>query len=65
MAQIIYPLQTITGGNKMITIITAKKIIKWNYKRLLKNLYNILAIIFFIVAYLYLSNQDYLTLINK
>ncbi len=49
----------------MITIITAKKIIKWNYKRLLKNLYITAGIIYLVLAYLYVSNMDYLTLINR
>lgn len=44
----------------MITIITAKKIINWNYKRLLKNLYPILALIIFIVAFLICSYMDYI-----
>lgn len=46
----------------MITIITAKKIINWNYKRLLKNLYPILALITFIVAFLICSYMDHTTL---
>ena len=49
----------------MIIIITNKKIIRWNYKRLLKNLYITAGLIYIIVAYLYASNLDYLTLINK
>ena len=46
----------------MITIIKGSKIIKWNYKRLLKNLYNILAMIIFIVAFLICGYLDYTNL---
>ena len=49
----------------MITIIKGSKIIKWNYKRLLKHLCITAGLIYIIVAYLYVSNLDYLTLINK
>ena len=49
----------------MITIITSKKIIKWNYRRLLKNLFTIAGSIIFILIYLYLSHQDYLIAIGK
>lgn len=40
-------------------IITKNKAYKWNYKRLLKNLYHVLVVIFFIVAYILVSNMDY------
>ena len=46
-------------------IITKNNIYKWNYKRLIKNLAITAGFIYFIVAYLYLSNQDYLMLIGK
>lgn len=46
----------------MLTIITDKKTYYWNYKRFLKNLYYVLALIVFIVAFLIVSYMDYLTL---
>lgn len=49
----------------MMIIITKNKIYKWNYKRLQKNLFIVAGILYFIIAFLYVSNIDYLTLINK
>ena len=49
----------------MIIITSKGNVFKWNYNRLLKNLFHVLAIIFFIVTYLYVSNMDYLTAIGK
>lgn len=49
----------------MIKIITTNKGYIWNYKKLLKNLAITVVISYLVVAYFYLSNQDYLTLINK
>lgn len=46
----------------MIIITKKGKMYKWNHKRLLKNLYHVLVLIFFIVTYLYVSNMNYLTL---
>lgn len=48
----------------MMVIITKNKIYKWYYKRLLKHLYITATILYFIIAYLYASNMDYLTTIG-
>ena len=49
----------------MMIIITKNKIYKWNYKRLQKHLFIVVGILYFIISFLYVSNMDYLTLINK
>ena len=49
----------------MIIITQKGKVYKWDYKRLIKNLVTIAGFIYLIVAYLYVSNQDYLTLVGK
>ena len=48
----------------MMVIITKNKIYKWYYKRLLKHLFMVVTILYFIGAYLYASNMDYLTMMG-
>lgn len=48
----------------MMIIITKDKVYKWNYKRLLKHLFITAGILYFITAYFYVSNIDYLTLVG-
>jgi len=43
----------------MIKIITARKAYTWNYKRMLKHLFYLFVIIYFIFAYLYASKLDF------
>lgn len=46
-------------------IITKNKIIKWNYKRGLKNLLMLVGIILFTIGYFTLSNWEFIELINR
>lgn len=48
----------------MITIITAKKVINWNYKRLLKNLYPTIVLVYFILALIICGRMDGITLLK-
>jgi len=45
-------------------IITNKKIYHWNYKRCFNNLKNVLITVLIIVIILYISNQEYLGIIQ-
>ena len=49
----------------MLTIIKGSKIIRWNYKRFLRNLYPFLVLIIFIGAFLLTSYMDSIVYFNK